>query len=312
MISAKDSKSSLRFTALSLILLLAGCASMPPDCYQQPLAVDQSVYTLAHPDGRETQVTLWQPAEPGQYPLLAFSHGAFSAPQRYDALLAPLAAMGLVVVAPLHIDSELLASDPPPAPDQVWTTRKQDMSALLTASDSLLAQLTPGLQLTANRVAAGHSYGAFGAQVAAGAAAAGEGPGEKVPGVEVVLAFSPPGPLTGFIEPDSWINMATPQLLITGSGDILPGFIDDWRDHAVGWKNAPAGDQWLWSGTGVDHYFGRVFGRLERQVPAQQAEFDAALATTQSFLARYLTTGLAVCAAPLTEKKSNLATLERR
>lgn len=296
---------------LLLTAALAGCASSA-DCLKQPLAVAHAQFDLELSDGRTTQITLWQPTNAGTYPLMVFSHGAFSAPERYVEMLSRLSAMGFVVAAPLHIDSELIATDPPPAPAAVWRTRKQDVAAALGAPAVLRKALMAGTSLAPSRVVAGHSYGAFGAQVMAGAAAAGELSAIIEPGIEAVVAFSPPGLLPGFIEEGAWAKLARPQLLITGTGDVLPGFLDDWREHAAAWEEAPAGDQWLWVGEGVDHYFGKVFGRLQREVPAQRAEFDAAMETTRRFLATYVSSDLAICADELSPGTTPLAYIERR
>ncbi|MFK7954864.1 MAG: alpha/beta hydrolase family protein [Lysobacterales bacterium] len=298
-------------TVVLAIGLLNACASVPP-CSRQPLAVTKTEHTLTHSNGRQTAVTLWQPSQAGRYPLATFSHGAYSAPERYDAVLEGLAAMGMVVMAPLHIDSELIATDPPPAPAQVWLSRKQDVAALLTPAPSMLGHLNAGISVSATRVSTGHSYGAFGAQVAAGALAVGDTPGEFSTDVDAVVAFSPPGPLPGFIETGAWETMDRPQLLITGTGDILPGFMEDWRTHTAAWNEAPEGDQWLWVGEDVDHYFGKVFGRLAREVPAQTVAFEQAMATTEQFLATYLDNGLSVCASPIQPGKTDAASLQRR
>ncbi|MEM6575704.1 MAG: hypothetical protein AAF736_15620 [Pseudomonadota bacterium] len=311
--SANSSSRSLAIVWLTGIaaVMLSACASVP-DCSLTALPVSSAELTLTHADGRKARFTLWQPERAGSYPMMVFSHGAYAAPERYDALLGPLAAMGFVVAAPLHIDSELIATDPPPPPDQVWRTRKEDFARLLEGPPELLEALGRGVSLSDEKIAAGHSYGAFGAQVAAGAAAVGDEPGRVEPGVKAVLAFSPPGLLPGFIEPDAWDQLSRPQLLLTGTSDILPGFIDDWRAHAAAYRQAPAGDQWLWAGEGVDHYFGNVFGRLDREAPDQRPQFDEALAVSQRFLAAYTAQPLAVCSDPLSTGSTVLASLEKR
>lgn len=298
-----------KLPVMSLLFLL-GCATQP-DCVPEQLPVDKSEFEIPAGDARSTRITLWQPQRPGMYPLVVFSHGAFSAPERYDAVLAGLSGMGLIVAAPLHIDSELLDGQPEPA--EVWTTRKQDVDAVLAVPGVLEARLARGVTFASSRIAAGHSYGAFGAQVAAGARAIGDQPSSVGADLIAVIAFSPPGPLPGFISEDSWASLSRPQLLLTGTQDILPGFIDDWRAHAGAWEGAVPGDQWLWVGEGVDHYFGKVFGRLGRDVPAQDQQFDAAMHTTGQFLQTYVPGGLAVCASSeLKAGQSQWATIEHR
>lgn len=295
--------------SLLAVLCLVGCAAKP-QCDASPLAAVKSEFSVQSADGRTVQHTLWQPERAGNYPLMVFSHGAFSAPQRYDAILSELAGMGFVVAAPLHIDSELL--DGQPAPPEVWRTRKLDVASLVQGKANVPEQLGPGVELARSIVVAGHSYGAFGAQVAAGAVAVGEGPDAVAPEIVAVLAFSPPGTLPGFIDEESWRTLSLPQLLLTGTADILPGFIDEWQRHAGAWENAAPDHQWLWVGNGVDHYFGNIFGRLNRDVPAQQAQFEQAIITTGQFLQAYVPGGVAVCASRLEPFESQWASLKRR
>lgn len=292
-----------------VLLCLVGCAGNL-QCDPAPLSPDKSEYSAQSIDARTVEVTLWQPRREGKYPLMVFSHGAFSAPQRYDALLGELAGMGFVVVAPLHIDSELLDGQPPPA--EVWRTRKLDVASLVGRSEHMRSQLRDGVELAPTTVVAGHSYGAFGAQVAAGAVAVGEVPADPASDISAVLAFSPPGPLPGFINEDSWRTLSLPQLLLTGTGDILPGFIDNWELHASAWEQAAPGDQWLWVGEGVDHYFGNIFGRLNRDVPAQQDQYVEALQATRQFLHAYVPEGVAACAADLEPGNTKWASVKRR
>ena len=69
---------------LLAVLCLVGCATNP-QCASSPLAVVKTDFSAQNADGRTVQHTLWQPERAGSYPLMVFSHGAFSAPQRYDA-----------------------------------------------------------------------------------------------------------------------------------------------------------------------------------------------------------------------------------
>ncbi|MEM1261271.1 MAG: hypothetical protein AAGH76_02615 [Pseudomonadota bacterium] len=296
-----------------IALVGVGCA-LEPSCPPIDAAVTDTVLSIDTPQGHKVTATLYAPVAPGEYPLVVFSHGAFAAPERYDTLLRHWASAGVVVAAPLHIDSELVEKATPPTPQQVWLARQQDVRALALVPTALTAALPSGVTTTANNwIAAGHSYGAFVAQAAAGATSA----WEDLPAPNVtpsaIIALSPPGPIPTFIEPDAWATMRGPHMVLTGTADILPGFIDDWRVHAAAYEQAVNGDQWLWVGEGVDHYFGRLMGRLDRETAPQTAGFDAALATTRAFLDSYASPDRpATCRAALAPYRNDVAMLTRK
>ncbi|MEO0575566.1 MAG: alpha/beta fold hydrolase [Pseudomonadota bacterium] len=302
------------FFSLALVVwcfVASGCMSAN-EC--NALSVEKTNVPLIHSDQRSTEFTIFSPEKQGVYPLIVFSHGAYSAPERYDALLRGLAATGFVVVAPLHIDSELLtAGTAPPPHSETWSTRKEDIALPLSRVASLQAALTSA-QLADpadGYLAAGHSYGAFVAQTLGGARAIGEQP-ETDSRLVGMIAFSPPGPIQGFIGDDAWQSIATPQLVLTGTADVLPGFIDDWRAHAIAHQQPSAGDQWLWVGRDVDHYFGRVIGRLTRDTPPQSVAFTNALAVSASFAAAAANTQRRGCLSPLKVHEDDVASLTRR
>lgn len=295
--------------ALFSMLFVSACAHSTT-C--GPFPVDAVTSELLHDDGRRSQVDIYAPRSGGPYPLVAFSHGAYSAPERYIALLRAIAASGFVVVAPLHIDSELLTNgqEAPPHSD-TWNTRKADLR--------LVAEAVPGIEavLAGVKVAsvdegylvAGHSYGAFVAQVLAGATAIGE-EASVDKRIDGIIAYSPPGPLPGFIADDAWDNLSVAQLLVTGTADILPGFLDEWEMHTLAYHRADAGQQWLWVGKEVDHYFGKLIGRLSNDNSSQKEQFVEALALTQQFA--LLHSDRSACAAKMEPTKTALSTLTRR
>lgn len=247
---------------------------------------------IAANDGRSVPVTIFHPAAPGDYPLVVFSHGAYSDPARYTAMLAPLAGAGLIILAPTHVDSETLAGTARPPHALTWLTRNAEMAALLAARPDIDARLAT-LGLRADRkapVAMGHSYGALIAQLPGGAVAIepdGGAVDRRHAGLAAVVAWSPPGPFPGLMAADGWRSLAVPSLTLTGTGDVLPGFIDDWRAHRASFDNAPQGQRMLWVGDGVDHYFGGTFGRLKDADGAQRALFGRALETALAFIERH-------------------------
>ncbi|KSB87608.1 hypothetical protein AS593_21990 [Caulobacter vibrioides] len=203
---------------------------------------------------------------------IAFSHGAFSAPEKYAALLEGWAAAGLLVAAPLHVDS----TDHPDRAsyDQgaVWRTRLEDQAATL---DWLAGQGGLGL------AAAGHSFGALLA-LAAGGAGVLAPPGAPTldPRVKAVVALSPPPATPPLIGPEGFASTAAPLLVQTGDADVLPGFVDDWRMRLIAYEAPAPGNRHALVLPGVDHYFGGLICRPELPGPAQTEGFVQALAVS--------------------------------
>ncbi|MFQ3594799.1 MAG: alpha/beta hydrolase [Sphingomonadaceae bacterium] len=225
-------------------------------------------------------VRLWTPAawHAGSR-LLAFSHGANANARKYDELSAALAFEGHAVAAVLHRDSPDHPAGSPPAQQEAWAARLSDMRVAL----SLLAARFPGRPM----MAAGHSYGALVAQALAGARVEWGTDGGPVPEPRIarVLAFSPPGPLPGFVTAEGWAQLARPMLVVTGTADVLPMIAPSWEAHRVSFDASRVSPRWLWVGDGVDHYFGNRIGRPERpDDEGQAALFGAAIATAIAFV----------------------------
>lgn len=262
----------MRAAAFVLAVLIASPAQA--QCSRLAIAVTETSMTA--PNGRAVPMTIIAPTGRGRYPVIAFSHGNFAAPSRYRAMLDPVAAAGYVVVAPMHVDSELMPHDKPPSQATVWQTRNEDLALALAA--------TPRNADRRRRGVMGHSYGALNAQVAAGAVPANPPSSRSSALPQTLVAWSPPGPFPGLIEPAGWSSIATPALSITGTADILPGFIDKWELHKVAHEQTPKGNRWLWVGNGINHYFGGMFGREKPASPDDQRLFARAVATTVAFL----------------------------
>ena len=299
-----------RFSVIAGVLLLAACGNTPL-CERTDLAVSETKINVLAAADRVSAVTVYAPTVAGKFPLIVFSHGAFATPERYATLLRSWASAGYVVAAPLHIDSEVLTPAEPPAREAVWRSRQEDIAVLATKPLRLRAAVADGTEITEGWIAAGHSYGAFVAEVAAGARSDWDDlPTASLP--RAVVALSPPGPIPGFIGDNAWQGLSVPQIVLTGTADILPGFVDDWRVHARAYETAAGDDQWLWVGAGVDHYFGRLIGRLDRETEPQQAGFDNALETMHAFLATYAAEPAPACRSSLAEFDTEIAVLSRR
>jgi dienelactone hydrolase len=297
---ARQMGKEFQAVAVALAVTLAGCATshqaaLPTTKCELKLAgaSGELKVEIADPTGRGVPMTVYYPARAGTYPLIAFSHGAFSTPGRYAAMLQPLAASGYVVIAPMHVDSEEFGRAERPSSEETWRTRNEDMSLAINGTAEFDARLAKdGIRIDRGKIVAmGHSYGALVAQLPGGVRAI-EPDGSRIdrtdPTVDLVVGWSPPGPVPTLIDAEGWSSQRKPSLTITGTTDILPGFIDDWRAHTASYENAPPVGRALWVGNEIDHYFGGVFGREKPADENSQRLFDRALATTLGFIERKL------------------------
>ena len=223
---------------------------------------------------------------------MVFSHGANSSNLDYDLLWQPWAQHGYMVVGPNHIDSGPVEGQRKVGAGQLWTARVAD-TALPLSRRGPFDEIAHGLGATVDWTAvcaAGHSFGAVVAQALAGATLM--DPGDHAPfdgrarAVSACMAFSPPGPLAGFIPADAWASVSAPSLLQTGDADVLPGFVNDWRLRLVGFSGRP--DRWTIVAKGVDHYFGGLICRRKAAPPADVVALQETSSLSVDFLDAYV------------------------
>lgn len=253
----------------SLLVGVAALAAAP--------ATAATRQSLKAEDGRQVEVSIWKAAG-RRKGLILFSHGALSAPGKYEALLEPWRAAGFDIVAPLHVDSTDHPESAKYGMVDSWKARLLDMRVLART----FADGKP-------YVAAGHSYGALVALTLGGVSAerpAGlEGPmADSL--VKAVVAFSPPGVTPGLVSAEGFKTLGKPALIQTGTLDVPPGAAD-WRVHLAAFENAPVGNKYGLVLNGVDHYFGHLICRPERDVPAQAEGLKQGVAVSELFLAAY-------------------------
>lgn len=240
--------------------------------------------SLTTADGRQVEVSVWK-AQGRRKGLILFSHGALSAPGKYENLLRPWQAEGYDIAAPLHVDSTDHPDHARYGMGDSWKARLLDMRVLADT----FAGGSP-------YIAAGHSYGALVSLTLGGVAAerpAGfEGPMADAR-VKAVVAFSPPGVTPGLVTAEGFKTLARPALIQTGTLDVPPG-APDWRVHLAAFDNAPVGDKYGLVLNGVDHYFGHLICRPEREVAAQTEGLARGVEISKLFLGAYgLTDGAA-------------------
>lgn len=307
-----------RTLALGFTAALFGCGSLelPPQPWDTPsllvysgigayrVEVEDSAVLPHAALAKPLHVRVSFPREEGRYPVVLFSHGAYSSKDLYNPILDHWASHGFVVIAPTHIDSTALGVERgDPQAGQLWPTRVADLSFLLDAMAELEEQV-PKLagKPDLNQVAVtGHSLGGLTAMAMAGASALDRDTGERHdyadPRIKVGVFISPPGSLP-IIDAQGFSEVRVPAFYTTATNDIImvPGTTWEW--HTDGFRYAPAGDKYLLVLVGADHYLGGIVGRddLERH-PRALEYLDLTNGLTTAFLAAYLkgqSSGLAV------------------
>jgi hypothetical protein len=256
------------------LLSLAGALAVP--AFAREPAVP-SLLTLQTEDGRQSSITVWRAGGRKRGTIL-FSHGALSAPAKYAALLAPWAAAGFDIFAPLHVDSTDHPEKAKYGGMASWPARIADMRALATHIGN------------GPYIAAGHSYGALMALTLGGASAL-LPPGVKGPlrdpRAKAVVAFSPPGLTPPLVDAAGFATLAVPAFIQTGTKDVPPG-ATEWKVHLAAYEAAlPGGKRYGLVLDGVDHYFGGLICRPELPGPHQSPQFDDAIALSTLFLHGY-------------------------
>ena len=292
-----------------LAVLCAGCAVPPPPSpewsipsltsYAAPGAhrVVTEAILLDYPAlNKQLPLRVSFPQEDGSYPVIVFSHGAYSSKDEYNLVLDHWVSHGYVVVAATHSDSTALGVERgDPEAGSEWVDRMADLTFALDEMDRL-SQRIKGLTGKADitRVAAtGHSLGALTALALAGVPGTDRRDGQRKrfydERVKVALMISPPGAIPGLVDNGGFASIKVPSLYTTATRDIVMLPDTTWEWHKDSYRMAPAGDRMLIVLKGADHYLGGVVGRddLERD-PRADDYVDIINGLTTAYLDAHL------------------------
>lgn len=220
--------------------------------------------------GKDLRVHVSYPKGSGPVPVIVFSHGAGGSGKTYFPIARFWATHGYAVLLPTHGDSLALRGAEPTlaalretlsgvATDaKAWENRVRDVVLVLDSRD-LIGERVVALQgrLDFSRLGVGgHSYGAFTAQLLAGATIdVPKGPRAKSfadarPKAFLLLSAQGKGP-QGFTE-KSWQALDRPLMAMTGSRDLgLGGQSPRWRLDP--YRYAPSPDKFSVFIQGASH-----------------------------------------------------------
>lgn len=292
-----------------LALMCAGCAAPPPP---SPDWAIPSLTSYASPGGyrvaaaelmmdhpalqKQLPVRVSFPREDGSFPIVVFSHGAYSSKDEYNLILDHWASHGYVVIAATHSDSTALGverGDPEAA--KGWVDRMADLTFLLDEIGPL-SQRIRGLKGKPDptRVAAtGHSLGGLTALALAGVPVIDRRDNQRKrfydERVKVALLISPPGAIPGLVDNGGFASIKVPSLYTTATRDLVMLPDTTWEWHKDSYRMAPAGGRMLIVLKGADHYLGGVVGRSDLEHDPRADDFvDIVNGMTTAYLDAYL------------------------
>ena len=277
-----------------VVAVLTGCASQPATPEAPPPApaapataaelagsglavVEDADFVLRDPSrGKDLRVHVSYPKGSGPVPVIVFSHGAGGSGKTYFPLARFWATHGYAVVLPTHADSLSLRGEEPAlaalrgtlagmATDaKAWENRVRDIDLVLDSRD-VIGERVVALQgrLDFSRLGVGgHSYGAFTAQLLAGATVdipkgqKGKSFADARP--KAFLLLSAQGKGQGLTE-KSWQALDRPLMAMTGSRDFgRAGQSPQWRLEP--YRSAPPPDKFsvFIQGAGHMSFTGRL------------------------------------------------------
>ncbi len=240
-------------------------------------------------------------------PVIIFSHGSGSAGNAYANILQFWASHGYVCIAPTHAESQSL-QDPSmqgfrgtmndaSVMSSNWGDRVRDMTTILDGLNTL-QEFYPSLKDTmdvAHVGVAGHAFGAYTAQLVAGASIKLTSNAKpqvlRDKHVQAVLLFDPQGADQQGLTKESWKDFDTPLMAIVANE---PAGV---RGRGAAWKLepfslSPAGDKYGAIIAGASHFSfsGRLAGQVTsngKQLPAAKA-YEGVKALSLAFWDAYL------------------------
>jgi predicted dienelactone hydrolase len=235
---------------------------------------------------KDVIVRVSYPEGKGPFPILLFSHYSGGNKDNYQPLVRYWVSHGYVCIQPNHSDSPQVGGSRGAAARQDWQNRPLDLSFIIDSLDTLVARI-PVLagRLDKARIGAGgHYLGAHAANLLAGMRVYPESGSAPLafadPRVAAAVLLSPQGTGQG-VTRDSWAEVRTPLLVMTGSNDVSTrtGNSPRWRTEP--YRYSPPGDKYLVFVEGLYPGYGGISDST-REAPASGPRNAAHVAYAQS------------------------------
>jgi predicted dienelactone hydrolase len=247
-----------RAAAIALSLLCA--VTSLAHAAQAGLPIDHVDDVVLEKDtrGKALQVRVTWPQPEGQYPVIVFSHGAWSSKDEYQPIVQHWAAQGYVILQPNHADSVSLGERPRSMESfKGWPERARDIHLLLDRLDEI-ARKVPEVasRMDRERIGmSGHSYGGQTTQLIAGYRVGNESYRDER--VQAAILLAPPGGVPSDT-PQSWADIEIPLLTITGDVDTSKRTGRDYTWRTDAYEHASSKDDYLIVVAGADHLLGGI------------------------------------------------------
>jgi alpha-beta hydrolase superfamily lysophospholipase len=252
----------LLLLGLALVFATTGQAKEAP---ANPVAEHVAIPVTAQ---RQMDLSVFVPAAKAKA-VIFLSHGGGSSVDVMHPIIGRLLAEGFAVLAPLHTDSATLPPEKRENLQAAFGSRVADM----TATAAYARQRFAGLPLGAF----GYSYGSLFTMIGGGAVD--YAVPAKIPEMKAVLSFSSPGNIPGLMIPGkAFANLTVPTMMVTGTKDVVPGFVTDPAAHLAAFEGAPAGGRYAIIVDGADHEF----------IRATDPRFDAVWTLAMDFYKAHL------------------------
>ena len=187
--------------------------------------------------------------------LALISHGTFAGSHDYEAIAVPLAERGYHVAIPIHPDSKSHPLNESFSREDYSKHRIEDHLLILEHIAKTQGQDTEWISI-------GHSFGAL---IASGFAGASQDSSfisaNPLGRPSYAIALSPPGIIPKVFTQEDFRKLESPTLIVTGTKDLVPTMIDNWKDHLALYLGAPKGKAKAIIFEGQDHYFNGLYGR---------------------------------------------------
>lgn len=207
----------------------SSAAGGPPTDLPSSQGLGSRSLALKDARGNAFEALLWEPPKPEG--LVLYLHGLGGHPRRQRAsAIAACLQENLAVMAPVHLDGTRNALFNRLDMKGGYEARIHQTNACANFVDERWPKLPVAVF--------GYSYGTlFATMLGGGLPGAGAA---RWPRLAAITCYSSPGVLPMMDRTTAFSSLRVPMMFVTGTRDVVPGYVSDWRDHQAYFDGAPA------------------------------------------------------------------------